>query len=76
MTTKVIEKILNSSYAVIEYDVELDKHDTFTVDMDIEAPRDNQDWTNLMKIKNKIRSEVNRAYKIDFVINFTMRFTT
>lgn len=75
MTTKTIEKILNSSFAIIQYDVEL-KGNTFTVDMDIEAPRDNQDWTNLMKIKNKIRSDVHRVYKLDFIINFTMRFTT
>ena len=75
MTTKVIEKILNSSFGVIEYDVELE-NSTFTIDMDIEAPRDNQDWNNLMKLKNKIRSEVHRLYKLDFVINYTMRFTT
>lgn len=75
MATKVIEKILNASFAVLDHDVEL-KGSTFTIDMDIEAPRDNQDWNNLMKIKNKIRSDVHRVYKLDFVINFTMRFTT
>lgn len=75
MTTKVIEKILNSSFNIIDFDVEL-KGSTFEVDLDIEAPRDQQDWTNLMKMKNKIRSEVNRAYKICFVINYTMKFTT
>lgn len=77
MATKVIEKILNSSFNILDYDVELDVNkNRFTVEMDIETPRDNQDWNNLMKIKNKIRSEVHRSYKIDFEIKYTMKFTT
>jgi hypothetical protein len=75
MTTKTIEKLLNNNFSVISFDVTL-KNNTFTIDMNIETPRDNQDWNNLMLLKNKIRSEVNRVYKIDFVINYTMRFTT
>lgn len=72
MSTKTIERILNSSFGIVDHEVELDNSgNAYTIDLDIEAPRDNQDWNNLMKIKNKIRSEVNRAYKLKFVLRFT-----
>jgi hypothetical protein len=72
MSTNVIEKILNADSCVIEHDVELEEEkNKFILDLDVVAPRDNYDWNNLMKLKNKIRSAVNRAYNIEFIFRFT-----
>lgn len=70
MSTKPIEKVLNNSFGIIEYDVNL-KGSVFTIELDIEAPRDNQDWNNLMLLKNKLRSITNKVYKLKFILEFT-----
>jgi len=72
MASKAIEKVLNSSYDIKSYNVDYNvEDDMYTIDMNVGSPRDNQDWNNLMKIKNKVRSVVHRSYRLDFIIRFT-----
>ena len=70
MSTKPIEKLLNNNFCIIEYDVNL-KGNVFILELTIEAPRDNQDWNNLMLLKNKLRSITNKVYSLKFVLEFT-----
>ena len=72
MTTKKIEQVLNNFVFLNDYDVELgNSNNTYTVDINLMTPRDSEDMARLLQLKNKIRQQVNKAYKISFIIRFT-----
>ena len=72
MATKSIEKVLNQSVYIDDYDVNFDnERDVYVVEIEFADLRDNNDTAELLKLRNKIRAAVNRAYKIQ--LNFTVR---
>lgn len=72
MATKSIEKVLNQSVYIDDYDVNFDnERDVYVVEIEFADLRDNGDTAELLKLRNKIRAAVNRAYKIE--LNFTVR---
>lgn len=72
MATKSIEKVLNQSVYINDYDVNFDnERDVYTVEIQFADLRDSTDTGELLKLRNKIRAAVNRAYKIE--LNFTIR---
>lgn len=72
MATKSIEKVLHQSVYIDDYDVNFDnERDVYVVEIEFADLRDNDDTAELLKLRNKIRAAVNRAYKIE--LKFTVR---
>lgn len=72
MSTKSIEKVLNQSVYIDDYDVNFDnERNVYVVEIEFADLRDNNDTAELLKLRNKIRAAVNRAYKIE--LKFTVR---
>lgn len=73
MATKVIESILEVCNVVSGYGVDYDSDtNTYEIDLDIYAPRDNTDHAELIKLQNRLRSEVNKAFRLKFILNYTI----
>jgi len=71
MTTKAIEKELNGSNFINDYDIEIeDSKNTFHVELNIQPPHDTPDMTEILNLKKKIRSVVNSSYRIKFIVHF------
>lgn len=72
METNLIRKVLNACEFLNDFDVDFDDEDgLYSVEMDIITPRDSDDMSRLLQLKNKVRAQVNTIYKIDFTIRFT-----
>jgi len=72
MAMKLIEKELNGHYLITDFDVDIEHEKAkYTVDITIINPQENEDFSNLLILKNKIRGLVNRAFRIEFNIKFT-----
>ena len=66
MATKEIKKVLNQNVYVDDYEINFsDENDTYYIEIDFADLRDNTDTSELLKLRNKIRAAVNRAYKIE-----------
>lgn len=72
MAAKAIEKVLNDCVLVDDFEVELDiSSNTYKVELDFADFRDSRDASEMLKLKNKIRSVVNRSYKIEITFLIT-----
>lgn len=71
MTTKIIEGILENCMFINDYEVNLNEGNSkYVVDINFITPRDSDDMSRILLLKNKIRQQVNRAYKVEFIIRF------
>ena len=73
MATKVIESTLKKCGIVNSYDVEyIEKKDVYVIDLDIFAPRDNKTTADIIKLQSLLRSQVNKAFRLKFILNYTI----
>lgn len=73
MATKVIESTLEKCGIVNAYEVEyVERKDMYIIDLDIFAPRDNTITADLIKLQSLLRSQVNRAFRLKFILNYTI----
>jgi len=71
MTAKSIEKELSNCVNINDYDVNISKgKDVYVVDISYINPQDSSDMVILLNLKKKIRSVVNRGFRIKFIITF------
>lgn len=71
MGTKRIETLMESSYIIRYCEVELKKN-TYIINAKIEAPRDNVDLGEIVKLQNKIRKGINQGFSLQFNLQFTI----
>ena len=72
MSTLLIEKELNNSLWVNDFEVDLDhEKNLYKVYMKTINPQDSEDIVGIFNLKKKIRGVVNHGFKIKFTIEFT-----
>lgn len=72
MATQEIKKIIGESFlttrVVVDFD---DEKDEYNIDWHTNAFREQNDSSEFIKIKNKVRAITNKAYKLNFNVKFT-----